>query len=143
MRCFGLEYRVSSKSEEVRFWNWNASHVCQIVNFTCKMKFWSEILTFSAQMHKLKFSCQIMKKDVSIQKWSQFHEFWWRKQVHARMGLSMSWEVWWRKSFSSLEKCVSSLIEKWWSEWEVEFWNMEVFLTWKFWFVNENFHNGC
>ena len=104
-----------------------------------KMKFWSEILKFGKQMHKLKFSCQIMKKDVSIQKWSQFHEFWWKMQVQAKMGLSMSWEVWWIKSFSSLEKCVLSRSEKWWSEWKVDFWNMEVFITWKFWFVNENF----
>ena len=62
-----------------------------------------------------------------------------KMQVQARMGLSMSWEVWWRKSFPSLEKCVSSRSEKWWSEWKVEFWNMEVFLSWKFWFVNTNF----
>ena len=62
-----------------------------------------------------------------------------KMQVQARMGLSMSWEVQWRKSFSSLEKCVLSQSEKWWSEWKVEFWNIEVFITWKFWFVNENF----
>ena len=29
-----------------------------------KMKFWSKNIKIGAQMHKLKFSCQIMKKDV-------------------------------------------------------------------------------
>ena len=36
LRIFGLEYWVSSKSEQVRCRNWNPSHICQTVNFTCK-----------------------------------------------------------------------------------------------------------
>ena len=121
MICFGLEYRVSSKSEQVRCRNWNDSHVCQTMNFTCK----NEVLIQNSRIWCTNEQVEIfMSNHEEIcfdPKWSQFPEFWWKMQVQSRMGLSMSWEVQWRKSFSSLEKCVLSQSEKWWSEWKVEF----------------------
>ena len=36
LRCFGLEYQVSSKFVHVRCRNWNVIHVCQILDFMCK-----------------------------------------------------------------------------------------------------------
>ena len=103
---------------------------------------WSFDLKFSNLVHKCTSWNSHVKSWIKMfqSKMKSFPEFWWKMQVQAIMGLSMSWEVRWRKSFSSLEKCVSSKSEKWWSEWKVEFWNMEVFITWKFWFVNEFFY---
>ena len=36
-----------------------------------------------------------------------------------------------KKNFNFGEICFNS-------KWKVEFWNIEMFLTWKFWFLNEN-----
>lgn len=44
--CFGLEYQVSSRSDQVRCRNWNASNVCQTMNFTCK----NEVLIRNSQI---------------------------------------------------------------------------------------------
>ena len=48
LRCFVLEYQVSSKSEQVRCQNQNASHVCQTI--TCKK--WSFHPKSSNLVHK-------------------------------------------------------------------------------------------
>ena len=109
------------------------------MNFTCK----NDILIQNSQIWCTHVQVEIFisnHEEICFDpKWSTILEFWWKKQVQAKMGLSMSWEVRWRKHVLGLEKCVSSRSEKWWSEWKVEFWVMEVFLTWKFWFVNEIF----
>lgn len=70
-----------------------------------KITFWSKILKFGAGMHKLKI-CMSNHEETRTHiyfnpNWSHFYEFWWKMQVQARMGLSMSWEVRWRRGFSS------------------------------------------
>ena len=108
MRCFGHDHQVFWKYGMIWCRNWYVCDIAQIMNFMCRTKHLIKNLKFEAWMHKLKFTCWIMKKHVSIQNEIIFMIFWWKSQMQARVGLSISWKVRWRKYFSSLKKCALS-----------------------------------
>ena len=103
---------------------------------------WSFDPKFSNLVHKCTsgiFSCQFMNKGVSIQNEVNFMIF------DEKCKCKLEWVCWCHEKFD--EENVFQVwrnvfrvkVEKWWSEWKVEFWNMELFLTWNFLFVNEIF----
>ena len=114
LRCFVLVHRFSCeleliKSQNSQTWQigWTTNFMCKRWNFNQKLKIWT-------WLHKMRFSCRITKKHVSINSEMSFTIFTW-KCVFAIQGERVSHGVRWKKKFWSWWK--SALC--WENKWEV------------------------
>ena len=141
LRCFVHDHRFSWKYELRWCQNWQTCHAGWTTNFMCRSEISTKKLKFGTWIHKLKFSCRIMKKHVLIKDEIYFMIFGWKCVNAIRSGWVGLMELDERKVFEVWRKNALSWENKWKWMRSLSFHTLKIFLTRKTWMEWKNLKN--